>query len=372
MKIKTITCHDVYNYGASLQAFALQEYLREQGHDVEIIDYKPDYLESKYRFSWYVPERSEYYKKCKNNTLYHFLYVLRRYIIQHKTISRKLSFDTFTKKYLKLTRKYTSYLELCREAPEADAYIVGSDQVWNNDPLNNGWDAAFFLQFGNDGIRRLSYAASLGSTKTCPDLMCHWIESLDGISVREQNALPLLSRISKPIETVCDPVFLLDAEEWKISLKLKSKESGYILVYNLSGDNQRMIDDANLIARELGLKIHYLSVSKSMNGVINIKGAGPVRFLEEIANASYVLSDSFHATAFSIIFNKKFLTYCFKNKKASLRMSNLLEIVGLSKLYEVQNVSDVMTMDKKEVTVGLDKIRDYISHSKIWLIDQLS
>ncbi|MCM1139415.1 MAG: polysaccharide pyruvyl transferase family protein [Muribaculum sp.] len=368
MRIFTLTCHDVYNYGASLQAFALQRFLSSKNHEVKIIDYKPTYLNTKYRLNWHVDRKSPYYEKCKRSMIFHLLYVLRRYIIQHKTISRKISFDLFTKKYLDLTDTYESYLELCHNAPDGDVYIVGSDQVWNNNPLLNGWDASFFLQFGKDNVKRISYAASLGSTQECTDLMARWIRTFDAVSIREWTSLQLLDKTNVKITVVCDPVFLLSRRQWIDFLDLKEKRTGYILVYSLSANNKNMMSQARAMAKLMKLEIHYLSVDKKERNVRNINGTGPIDFLQEILNAVCVFSDSFHATAFSVIFKRPFYTYMFKNEKASQRMKCLLEDLNLTERYMPADVLKQSTIDWN--CVG-DNLKRYADKSMNWLINSI-
>lgn len=366
-KIFTLTCHDVYNYGASLQAFALQTYLINEGYDIQIINYKPDYLNIKYRLSWYVPKSSPYYEKCKANSLYRALYVLRRYIFEYRTISRRRAFDRFTKKYLKLTSEYNSYIELCQNPPVGDIYIVGSDQVWNNSPLLNGWDAAFFLKFGANTTKRISYAASFGSTKQCPDIMYDWIRTLNAISVREETSLSLLNDVGVTAKIVCDPVFLLSEEEWIHNLNLNQSSNNYILIYNLSGNNQKLIRQAKELAANENLEIHYIVTNHKLPGVKNIKGTGPKEFLEEILNASYVFSDSFHATAFALIFKKQFFTYSFKNELASQRMKVLLERLDLRCRYNPSSTEDLIS-EKIDCS---EKLNAKVLESKRWLNSNL-
>lgn len=363
MKIYTLTCHDVYNYGASLQAYALQKYLILQGHDAEIIDYKPDYLNTKYRLSWYVQTSSPHFRRCRGNRLFRAMYVLKRYILEHRTISRRLAFDQFTKKYLKLTTEYSNYIELCQNPPCGDIYIVGSDQVWNNDPLLNGWDAAFFLRFGTNNTRRISYAASFGSTKECPDIMQDWIKTLDAVSIREESSFSLLKDAGIIAEIVCDPVFLLSKEEWISNLTLRYAPQDYVLIYNLSGNNHTMIRQAKKLAAKRNLKIHYIATEHKLRGVQNIKGVGPKNFLEEILNAAYIFSDSFHATAFSLIFNKRFFAYSFKTERASQRIKGLLEQLQLPHLYNPSSI-EILISEKSDYS---DKLDGMISESKLWL-----
>lgn len=145
MKIATITCHNVYNYGASLQAYALQRYLSQEGHDVEIIDYKPYYLNSRYNWR-HIPAESRLYpyKDYVGTQCIYFLLKNRKIC---KTIGRKRKFDDFRQKFLTLTdNTYTSAEELRATPPQADLYIAGSDQIWNT-ACENGKDAAFYLDF---------------------------------------------------------------------------------------------------------------------------------------------------------------------------------------------------------------------------------
>ena len=159
MKIATITCHNVYNYGASLQAYALQRYLSQEGHDVEIIDYKPYYLNSRYNWR-HIPAESRLYpyKDYVGTQCIYFLLKNRKI---YKTIGRKRKFDDFRQKFLTLTdNTYTSAEELRATPPQADLYIAGSDQIWNT-ACENGKDAVL----SRFRIRR--YAAYLLCSQFC-------------------------------------------------------------------------------------------------------------------------------------------------------------------------------------------------------------
>ena len=198
MNIKIITCHDVYNYGASLQAYALQTYLKQKGHDVEIIDYLPAYMDKAYslNFNRYmsIPKMSPLYK-YKDNAFFRIVYAIKKYLPQlYKIVrqrGRKLAFDRFKHAYLHLTDHYVEYRDLKDVQWVADVFIVGSDQVWN--PLfNNGRDPSYFLQFGSLETKRVAYAASFGvSTLEEQDVkrMKEWLKSFSAISVRETTGL---------------------------------------------------------------------------------------------------------------------------------------------------------------------------------------
>lgn len=330
MNIKTITCHDVYNYGASLQAYALQEYLISQGHDVEIIDYKPDYMRVHYKF-WYVSENSHYYRLAMKSRVIRFLLCCYFAPRRFATYGRKIKFDKFTKKFLHLTRRYNSYEEVVANPPAADIYIAGSDQIWNSN-LPNGKDPGYFLQFGDEKARRIAYAASFGIPEVEAGhrpTMSKWLNSFDAISVREKTALGILETLDVEGVNVVDPVFLLNKEQWsRFAGDNRVYKDKYILVYDIDLDN----DDIRIEAERLHKLYNYKIVAvcalgKNPYAQKSIKNAGPQEFVNLIKNAEFVLSNSFHATSFSIIFNRPFSTF-YKKKNVS-RMADLLKSTEL-------------------------------------------
>lgn len=322
MKIKTITCHDVYNVGASLQAYALVKYLRNLGHQVEIINYKPLYLEH-YQLTGVSNPR---YDKPVLREIYQLLKLPGRIIARRS--KRKKNFDFFTEKYLPRTSKtYSSIDELKTDTPEADIYIAGSDQIWN--PLfENGKDPSFFLQFAANNSKKISYAASFAVdelTKEDSERMKEWLKILNAISVREKSGVQLLSKMGLHGIQVCDPVFLLERTAWE-KLAICPRDKRYLLVYDFD-NNPEIQKIAGELAKKRDLKI--ISVFP-MEGADEIyMDMGPLEFLGTILNADTVLSNSFHATAFSLIFQKDFFVVN-RNESINTRMRDLLESVGLS------------------------------------------
>lgn len=330
MEIKTITCHDVYNYGASLQAYALQEYLISKGHNVEIIDYKPDYMRVHYKF-WHVPENSHYYAIAMKSRVFRFF--LCCYFAPHRfaTYGRKKKFDAFRKKFLKCTKRYLGYDELVADAPSADVYVAGSDQIWNSE-LPNGKDAGYFLQFGSEHTKRIAYAASFGIPEVAEEhrtQMKKWMQKFDAISVREKTALKILETIGVKGQEVVDPVYLLTKEQWsKFAGNERMCKEKYVLVYDLDLDNEKIKEEAERLAAQHNCKIVAVNgLAKCPYAQKNINNAGPQEFVNLIKNAEFVLSNSFHATSFSIILNRPFATF-YKKKNIS-RMADLLNNTGL-------------------------------------------
>ena len=320
MKIKTITCHDVYNVGASLQAYALSQFLSQQGHDVAIIDYKPDYLSKRYNFR--VVDNPRFEKPFMLKIIYLTLKFPKRLC----AYPGKKNFDKFRNDYLKLTKRYNSLEELKKDPPEADLYLAGSDQIWNT-LFNNGKDGAFYLDFAPQGVKKASYAASFATEEIIPeweDQVICWLKNLDKISVREKSSLELLKKLGVQGCSVLDPVFLLKAAQWEQFIVDKEEEKG-LFVYDF--DNNPLMEKISLLAKKkIGSKIVSFFQTKYADN--SLKYPGPLEFLETIYNSKMVISNSFHATVFSLIFHKDF--YVIKrNENINVRMLDLLKLVNL-------------------------------------------
>ena len=360
MKIKTITCHDVYNVGASLQAYALCTYLKNEGHDVQIIDYKPDYLSRHYSLT------------SVDNPRFDRPFIKQAYLLAKlpsrvlaRLSERKKRFDDFRKTYLPLTRRYVSNRELKADCPDADVVIAGSDQIWN--PLfQNGKDPAFFLNFVPENVKKISYAASFATDKIADDdreRMIPWLSRLDAIAVREKSGLAVLESMGLDGEAVCDPVFLLDREDWK-RLAVLPDEKDYILVYDF--DNSSVVANAaKALSEQTGKPIMSVFPMFDADEVWN--DMGPLEFLGAIKNASVVISNSFHATAFSLIFNKEF--YVVEREEGiNARMRDLLAEAGLSD----RLVSDVPTVQMIDWTTPREAVKAMRDGGVRYLQQQLS
>ena len=242
MRIRIITCYDVYNAGASLQAYALMQYLKDCGHEVKIIDYKPDYLSRHYSL------------KAVNNPEYDRAGIREIYLlvkmpgrIKKLFSKRKYRFDAFRKNALELTDTTYRTCEELKNIEEADLYLAGSDQIWN--PIfPNGKDPAFFLQFTEKG-RRASYAASFAVDALKEEdrqRMKEWLKSFDAVSVREQTGAALVKQMGLQSQRNCDPVFLLKQCQWKKILPETETNKKYVLLYDF---------DKNCVAEEIAEKI---------------------------------------------------------------------------------------------------------------------
>ena len=366
MKIKTITCHDCYNFGASLQAYALQHYLEEQGHDVRIIHYKPDYLSHHFRLGYVANPKFD-------RPIIKQLYLLAKLPGRLKSFSRKHAFDRFTNKYMHLTRRYNSYEELKANPPEADLYIAGSDQIWNT-IFRNGRDAAFYLDFGKPTSKRISYAASFATSDIVSeyrDFVTSELNNFDAISIREKISLPLLNSLGKEGSSVCDPVLLLDKGEWSSLLnenplpaKIEDFVSEPYIVLYLSDHSPNIQNVALNLKEKTGFKIITVGPVTAEYADSAIKNAGPTDFLHLLERSQFVVSNSFHATVFSILFEKPF---CTVNRLEGIneRMKSVLEDLGLqSRLVSSFDSTLLADIDFKPVH---STMREISQKSKDWL-----
>lgn len=351
MIIRTITCHDVYNVGASLQAYALCEYLRQQGHDVKIIDYKPDYLSKRYNF------RAVDNPKYEHPFWIRWLYLIVKFPKRLKEYPERKYYNRFRENYLQLTKRYRTIEELRQDPPKADLYIAGSDQIWNT-LFKNGRDGAFYLDFAPSGTIKASYAASFATEKIVPsweNQVSDWLKRMDKISVRETSSLKLLEHLGAKGQAVLDPVFLLPQEHWKKLLIKKESENG-IFVYDF--DKNEFVKKLSLqIRNKSNLKVTTFFKTDYADGYM--KNVGPLEFLTEIYQSKLVVSNSFHATVFSLIFHKEF--YVIKRKEdINIRMIDLLKLVGLEDrlISSEEDLQKVQPINWNEVDVIIQKERE--------------
>lgn len=376
MRVKTITCHHVFNYGASLQAYALQHYMESLGHEVEIIDFNPWFHRDRYNPFWISKNA-----KGKIASLVRILPFMR-YVLQpikayrcgmFDTWRRKSAFEQFEHLYYNLTKiKYSSSKELQSNPPQADIYIAGSDQIWNT-YSNNGKEPGYYLDFGSKSIKRISYAASL-ATDNIKDgykkFVLERLKNFDAISVREETGAQVLNQLGlNDIDIVLDPVFLLDKYEWRALAKKGKKydlpSNRYLLVYDFLGNDEHMISFIKSYAKEKSLMIVSINdFSTRSYADVNINDAGPLEFLSLIYNAACVVASSFHATAFSVIFEKEFYTFNLVGHNNSSRMHDFLSLCGLTERMNPQ-INHSQLINWKEVS---GKLCTQIIKSKDFLI----
>lgn len=370
MKIKTITCHNVYNYGASLQAYALQKYLEDLGNDVEIIDFRPWFHRKRYNL-FYIDYNSSMYRIVRIFPFLKYLLAPIKNRSSLKTYGRKKSFDEFTDKELKITTTcYHTSEELKKNPPAADLYIAGSDQIWNTDTYN-GKEDAYYLDFGTSDINRASYAASFAIT-SLPDSLKSYVRNrllkFRNISVREKSGLKILKDlgINEGVH-VLDPVFLLTSKQWKIlseqSVNTNNIYGKYILLYDFIGD-KKIEEFTRMYAESMRIPIVSLNdYNERKYANINLSNCGPYDFLNLILNSDVIITNSFHATAFSIIFNKNFYSFPLITQRSSARMYDMLEMLQVLDRFDCNSIqSNNINYDRVN-----NRLNHYIDASKAYI-----
>ena len=363
-KILTITCHKVYNHGATIQQIALLNYLKSLGYDAKTINYKPFYFQSHYNI-WLVSP------KYRNNFFLKFLFLIVKLPARINSLKRKKNFDLFEKKHLDmLPQEYFNNDDLKNNFPIADAYICGSDQIWNA-VFDNGKDLAFYLDFVPDNKTKISYAPSFATEsilKPHEIFIKNKIARINHISVRETSGLKILENIGiENAVQVMDPVFLLPSDYW-IANFVKPINEDFIFIYDFDG-NPHIKMMAQELALKHGLKIYTINESIKYAHK-NFAFEAPDVFLSLVSNAKYVLTNSFHAVAFSLIFNKKFYVFN-RSQKINTRMQDLLQLVQLPEiLWNKNKENDINTIDFNYNTIN-KILEDKIVFSKQFLTNAL-
>lgn len=336
-KVGIITIARVNNYGAELQAYATQEALRKQGYDAEIIDYLFYKNKGHKRTKASRPTFKMPLKKHLAEWLYPKRARLKALLQRNKLMEvRAKNFEKFHQANTHFSKTYHSYDELLNAQQEYEAYIVGSDQVWNPG-VYSSLDP-YFLKFAPKGKRKLSYASSIGLSELPAHTHSYYHEALNGldaISVREEQAVDLVKQVSgKDAQWVLDPTLLLNAEEWqKVAKMPQGMPQKYILLYELT-PCPYLKTLAKHIAEIKGCKV--VRITKDANReepddeVINVMDAGPAEFLGLFHNAEFVVTNSFHGTAFSINFNRPFYVVTPARKKNNSRQQSILQLFGLT------------------------------------------
>lgn len=350
MKIGVITFSDFNtNYGSMLQAYALKEYLEGLGHDVTEIryrEYNKDLPSQKKLQQRAIIELKTLYKK-----------VIR--IIKHKDLEDSINnFSIFRSKAFKYTNLMTSSAELREGAADYDAYIAGSDQIWNIACLG-GLRTPYFLDFAPEKAIKIAYAASMGGyvfNSEESGLVSEYLDRFDDISLREKSDIPSIQSLTtKKVEHVCDPVFLLSKEEWESKIEKSPIEGAYGVCYFV-----RRSLMGNRIVRFLK-ETYHMPIYNLSDNQIYISGTNPrfisvdpMMFLSILSGAKFTVGTSFHLAAFSIIFNIPVFSIGLASN--SSRIGDLLKRVNASDRY-ISSVESIRLI--KQLTA--DTIYDYKS-----------
>lgn len=342
-RIGILTFHHANNYGAVLQAFGLSDALKEMGHEVEIIDYRP------------IVARELYESRLPLNPRIFY----REFMFRQR-------FNQFRKRHLPLSRKFLSPESLHSTEHDYDVIVCGSDQVWNVTSYR-GYDPTFFLDFiSSSRPKRVSYAATFGGA-TVSDLgnrrteIQSLIEQFDRLSVRDAHSLGVLESLTpREVTHVLDPVFLTNFDAITPPRLI---EEPYVFSYCLN-PSELLMEATSVISNTLGCPV--ISARRYLEG-IKLLHPGPLEWLSLLRHATFVCTDSFHGTCFSIKDRKQFL--CLPSKSGMSRIEDLLEATGLTerivrdKQSLAETLSEQIDFDavQPRIDSALSRSEDYIS-----------
>lgn len=322
MKVQIITRHAVPNYGSFLQAYATQQAFEECGAEVEILNYiRTD--EKTFNVAKALLPYSKYADASKlKKTLYYFAQTGNILLADKR-------FAKYRKKYFRTTREFNSVTELSG-APKADIYCTGSDQLWGAIG-NDEYDEAYFLSYA-DG-RKISYAASFGSAEVDEKLLMKvkpFLDLYSAVTVREQSAKDILGSIGIDSSVVVDPTLLMDTAQWDKSLGVKhGTDKKYVLVYQIHR-NPEMDAYAEKFAEKAGLPLYRVTptVYQAFRSGKTELLPSPDKFLSLISGAQYLITNSFHGTAFALQYHVPMV--CVSSGKTMTRIENLLYLAHQS------------------------------------------
>lgn len=348
MRIAVLTRRYGYNFGSSLQAYAMRLLLESLGHKVEIINYD----EFSQHVIWKV-------KPFIHSVVIPLICLLDKMGIQNNLVRKvkeeklqKTKFQIFDRKYIMPSNKMLRTKHQLKVAMNnMDTCVCGSDQIWNP---TGAYDSHYYLDFcKNEDIKKISYGSSFGVTKITKhkDEIAHYLQDFNSLSVREIQGKEIIEKITGRTDCtmVLDPTLMIHASIWRNKMKdcSVSLPAQYIACYFL-GNKYIPYKFIIQISSLLNCPIVNITTFRTRNGIEGTqkKTLSPLEFLNVIDNAACILTDSFHATVFSILFQKNFYSF---NKHNSIseanensRLSSLLELMDLEDRYIVDNDADVL------------------------------
>jgi hypothetical protein len=361
VKVALITIQNANNYGAVLQAFAMQEVLKRYG-EVDIINYKNRHISRSFDLVRIKPSLHGVLGTGKD---------IFRLFPRYRAIKK---FKGFIANKFNLTETFTHDDLAAGKASGYDVYVAGSDQIWNPVCVNEKGqiDLAYFLDFVPIEAKKISFASSVGGHKYSKAESVHvklLLSRFKHLAVREKDTQVYLETLlNKPIKHVLDPTLLLNKQEWLSAVGGASSTdiAGYILLYTVP--KVSLIKDAvNYFAKKLGLKVISLEQGLMAGARVDkqIRDAGPKEFIELFANASFVITDSFHGTCFALNFEKPFVAV--SPGKHSNRIESLLNLVGLEGRLLKDSNEMIKIPAEVDVSFALDRLNALRAESTIYL-----
>lgn len=302
-KIALMTWYENENYGTSLQAYALQQYLGKYG-ECKVIRYKTPYIPINCSVFIKHDTRRRYWGKLRDK----LILTIDSSVRKHYLLNAK-KYSEFVASNLVFTDLLTVN-ELCILNDEFDYFVCGSDQIWNPTRL----DMQYFMGFVNENKTKIAYAPSFGvidlNSFDKKTEIKEALKKFDYLSVREESGKKIIAAILGVEPAVCvDPTLLVSPSIWKNKCSnMVNNTKGYLLCYFLS-PRKKYWDYVRKVSNDLNLEIKIIpyNITDYLNKNCIKEPLGTAEFLEYVAKASYICTDSFHGTIFSMIFGVPFI-----------------------------------------------------------------
>ncbi len=359
IKVGIITYHFVVNYGAAMQAWALQEYLSKNGYLPKIIDYQPDHIANGGKIIF--PTSLHQLKVMAFRLLLKIRALLL--LLSKYENKKKQKFFEFHRSYFFLTeKKYKTIQSLNESEHDFDVFICGSDQIWNSS-RQAGIDEAYFLNFAPKDAKKVSYAASFGRSnfdKANAKKLSRLISSFHSISVREPSGVRLVAELTnRKAEYVLDPTLLL-GEKYIKTVMPSNLNKSYIFSYLLR--SKEVATRTNkYISNKIDLELVSHETLKAQGNALS-----PFEWVGYFKYAEYIVTNSYHGTLFSLIFNKPFIFVALNGKKSTYneRSLSLLNQISLDRLVLFSyNEADIDRILKEEI--DWDKINKQLDSMRL-------
>jgi hypothetical protein len=366
MKIGILTYQRAHNYGALLQVYAMQTYLRELGHEASVIDYWPKYHALEYELIPYFKSLS-FKRKIKSILLFLIGYP--------RILRRNRQYQKFVQEQFNLSTKPQYPNKEAIKDVEFDVVVYGSDQIWRNQnyPLFKGFDEIYFGSHPLNALKKISYAASMGVINLKNEdlsFLEKMINNFDAISVREEELKKVLESFTdREVSLVLDPVFLIDKGKWETLIPERKIREKYILLYQLV-PSEESIKLADLLQGYFGYKVIEIRgrVNSLLFGKRYMQTESPFEFLSLIENAEIIVSTSFHGSAFSLIFEKQFYAIGMGNNSG--RIMTLLSSLEIGNRY-VLNIEDANIKEVIDYNSVNKKLKENRENSVFFLKNAL-
>lgn len=364
-KLLLITRHAIPNYGSYLQTLASVEVLKKEGYEVDVLDYVPELEKPK---NLYIPMLKG--SRFSKSPVKKLIYALVR---KPDFWWMGTRFRKFQKAGLPLTKEYNTLDKPNEELTSYDLYVTGSDQVWGPIALSQ-YDGNYFWQNFPKNKDYISFSSSFGKSKFDSELVKKYeimLHKFKYMLVREDSAVSFVNGIGyNNCKQILDPTLMIKTEFWKSYIKDEILEkSKYILVYQVH-DNPSMDQYVRDLQRKTGKEVIRLT-----NSFVHIIRGGnlvylptPRQFLRYIANADYVVTNSFHATVFSLVFRKQFII--IDSGETNTRITSLLHLIKQENR-QIMNYKDFSQLDAVIDYDSVDKYLDIERNNSLQLLEDV-